>query len=144
MQAASVHLTPVTLELGGKCPTFIYGKVDFKAAAQRLVWAKFFNSGQSCVAPDYLLCSRATQDALVPAIIEALKKFYGEDPQTTPDLTRMVTLKHWNRVMEQLKSSKGKIVVGGESNQEEKYIGGWWRQSRSRFNNPVPTWDNNK
>uniref|UniRef100_A0A8C7ZTV9 Aldehyde dehydrogenase n=1 Tax=Oryzias sinensis TaxID=183150 RepID=A0A8C7ZTV9_9TELE len=66
VQAASVHLTPVTLELGGKCPCLIYGRINITAAARRLVWAKYFNAGQSCVAPDYLLCTKAVRDALVP------------------------------------------------------------------------------
>ncbi|XP_039979350.1 aldehyde dehydrogenase family 3 member B1 isoform X1 [Xiphias gladius] len=122
LQAASVHLTPVTLELGGKCPCFIYGRVNIAAAARRLVWAKFFNSGQSCVAPDYVLCSQATQDALLPALREALEDFYGKEPQTSPDLSRIVSPRHWTRLMELLKRSSGKVVLGGESDQEDKYI----------------------
>ncbi|GAA6228633.1 aldehyde dehydrogenase family 3 member B1-like isoform X1 [Lates japonicus] len=122
LQAASVHLTPVTLELGGKCPCFIYGQVNIAAAAHRLVWAKFFNAGQSCVAPDYVLCSPATKDVLVPALREALEDFYGKEPETCPDLSRIVSPRHWMRLMELLKRSSGKIVVGGESNQEDKYI----------------------
>ncbi|XP_018553863.1 aldehyde dehydrogenase family 3 member B1 [Lates calcarifer] len=122
LQAASVHLTPVTLELGGKCPCFIYGRVNIAAAAHRLVWAKFFNAGQSCVAPDYVLCSPATKDVLVPALREALEDFYGKEPETCPDLSRIVSPRHWMRLMELLKRSSGKIVVGGESNQEDKYI----------------------
>ncbi|XP_058510659.1 aldehyde dehydrogenase family 3 member B1 isoform X2 [Solea solea] len=122
LEAASVHLTPVTLELGGKCPCILFGHVNATAAARRLVWAKFFNSGQSCVAPDYVLCSKATRDALVPAILEVIKEFYGEDPQTSPDLARIVSSAHWTRLMELLGKSKGRIIVGGESNQEDKYI----------------------
>ncbi|XP_029997441.1 aldehyde dehydrogenase family 3 member B1 [Sphaeramia orbicularis] len=122
LQAASVHLTPVTLELGGKCPGFIYGHVNIVAAARRLVWAKFFNAGQSCVAPDYLLCTRATQDTLVPALRQALEDFYGTNPQTCPDLSRIVSPRHWTRLMNLLGRSKGKVVVGGESNEEDKYI----------------------
>ncbi|XP_077391794.1 aldehyde dehydrogenase family 3 member B1 isoform X2 [Festucalex cinctus] len=83
LQAASVHLTPVTLELGGKCPCLIYGNVTIGAVARRLVWAKFFNGGQSCAAPDY---------------------------------------QHWTRLTELLKESNGKVVVGGESDQQDKYI----------------------
>ncbi|XP_054464294.1 aldehyde dehydrogenase family 3 member B1 [Anoplopoma fimbria] len=122
LQAASVHLTPVTLELGGKCPCFIYGRVNIAAAARRLVWSKYFNAGQSCVAPDYVLCSPATRDALLPALRETLEEFYGKEPQTSPDLSRIVSPKHWTRLMELLKRSAGKVVVGGESDQEDKYI----------------------
>lgn len=123
LQAASVHLTPVTLELGGKCPCIIFGRVSITAAARRLVWAKFFNAGQSCVAPDYVLCSPATRDALVPALRQALDEFYTKEPQSCPDFSRIVSPRHWTRLMELLKKSSGKIVVGGESDQEDKYIG---------------------
>lgn len=122
LQAASVHLTPVTLELGGKCPCIIYGRVSMADAARRLVWAKFFNAGQSCVAPDYVLCSPAARDALVPALQEALEDFYGKEPQTCPDLSRIVSPRHWTRLMELLGKSSGKVVIGGQSNQEDKYI----------------------
>ncbi|XP_035510267.1 aldehyde dehydrogenase family 3 member B1 [Morone saxatilis] len=122
LQAASVHLTPVTLELGGKCPCFIYGRVNIEVAARRLAWAKFFNAGQSCVAPDYVLCSPAARDALLPALREALEDFYSKEPQTCPDLSRIVSPRHWTRLMDLLGRSSGKVVVGGESNQEDKYI----------------------
>lgn len=122
LQAASVHLTPVTLELGGKCPCILYGRLNITGAARRLVWAKFFNAGQSCVAPDYVLCSPATRDALVPAMRETLENFYTAEPQTCPDLSRIVSPRHWTRLMELLKKSSGKVVLGGESNEEDKYI----------------------
>lgn len=125
LQAASVHLTPVTLELGGKCPCMIFGRVNVEAAVHRLVWAKFFNAGQSCVAPDYVLCSPDTRDALLPALKETLKEFYTEDPQACPDFCRIVSPRHWSRLMDLLKRSNGKVVVGGESDQEDKYIGEW-------------------
>ena len=121
--AAAVHLTPVTLELGGKTPCLIYGGVNMETAARRLVWAKYFNSGQSCVAPDYVLCTPAVRDALLPKIHEILKEFYGADPQTSPDLSRIVSPRHWKHLMELLGRSKGKVVVGGEGNQEDRYIG---------------------
>lgn len=124
LQAASVHLTPVTLELGGKCPCFIYEGVNITAAARRLAWAKFFNAGQSCVAPDYVLCSEATRDALLSALREVLDNFYGKEPQKSPDMSRIVSQRHWTRLMDLLGKSNGKVVVGGESSEEDKYIGG--------------------
>ncbi|XP_008283961.1 aldehyde dehydrogenase family 3 member B1 [Stegastes partitus] len=122
LQAAAVHLTPVTLELGGKCPCFIHGQVNIQYAARRLVWAKFFNAGQSCVAPDYVLCSMATRDAILPAMRQALEEFYGKEPQKCPDFSRIVTPRHWSRLMDLLGKTSGKVVVGGESDQEDKYI----------------------
>ncbi|XP_060757307.1 aldehyde dehydrogenase family 3 member B1 [Neoarius graeffei] len=122
LQAAAVHLTPVTLELGGKCPCLIYGHVDVKAAAKRLVWAKFFNAGQSCVAPDYVLCTAEMRDALIPMIVEALESFYGPQIPKSPDYGRIVTDRHWNRLTELLKKSQGKVVIGGEGIKEDKYL----------------------
>lgn len=122
LQAASVHLTPVTLELGGKCPCIIYGRVSIAAVAHRLAWAKFFNAGQSCVAPDYVLCSPATRDALLSALCKVLEDFYSKEPQTCPDYSRIVSPRHWTRLIELLKRSKGKVAMGGQSDQEDKYI----------------------
>lgn len=124
LQAASVHLTPVTLELGGKSPCFIYGRVSVTDAARRLAWAKFFNMGQSCLAPDYVLCTEAFRDVLVPALKGILEDFYGKDPKSSPDMARIVSPRHWTRLMDLLKKSKGKVVLGGESDEADKYIGG--------------------
>ncbi|TSK87486.1 Aldehyde dehydrogenase family 3 member B1 [Bagarius yarrelli] len=122
LQAAAVHLTPVTLELGGKCPCLLYGRLDVKAAAKRLVWAKFFNAGQSCVAPDYVLCTAEMQEKLIPMIVEALEGFYGKQIEESPDYGRIVGDKHWNRLTDLLNKSQGKVVIGGESVKEDKYI----------------------
>ncbi|CAB1342221.1 unnamed protein product [Coregonus sp. 'balchen'] len=120
--AAAPHLTPVTLELGGKSPCFIYGRIDIQKAAKRLCWSKFFNTGQSCVAPDYLLCTAQTRDALLPALQETLQTFYGLDPGVSPDMGRIVTQRHWRRLVDMLGKSKGKVVIGGDSREEDRYI----------------------
>lgn len=122
LAAAAPHLTPVTLELGGKCPCFIYGRVSIIDAARRLVWAKFFNAGQSCVAPDYVLCSVQTRDALLPALKEVLLEFYGPEPQRCPDMSRIVSPRHWSRLARLLKESKGRVVLGGRSDEADKYM----------------------
>ncbi|XP_056143441.1 aldehyde dehydrogenase family 3 member B1 isoform X2 [Lampris incognitus] len=122
LQAAAIHLTPVTLELGGKCPCLISEEVDILAAAHRLAWAKFFNTGQSCVAPDYVLCSQATCDALLPALQQTLEDFYTKDPQKCPDLGRIISDRHWTRLTDLLQKSQGRVVLGGQSNQSEKYF----------------------
>ncbi|XP_077590838.1 aldehyde dehydrogenase family 3 member B1 isoform X2 [Stigmatopora nigra] len=122
LQAASVHLTPVTFELGGKCPCLVYGTVTIEAVAKRIVWAKFFNAGQSCVAPDYVVCSKKTRDSLLPALCATLKDFYGERPQDSPDLCRIVSQSHWTRLTDLLKKTNGTIVVGGEGDHEDKYL----------------------
>ncbi|XP_028842621.1 aldehyde dehydrogenase family 3 member B1 [Denticeps clupeoides] len=122
LQAAAVHLTPVTLELGGKCPCLLYGQLDIPAAAKRLAWAKYFNAGQSCVAPDYVLCSRQVRDVLLPALQQALHHFYGPQPQRSVDMGRIVTERHWSRLMDLLGRSGGRVAIGGESSREERYI----------------------
>ncbi|KAI1884483.1 hypothetical protein AGOR_G00226850 [Albula goreensis] len=122
LQAAAVHLTPVTLELGGKCPCLIYGKVDIKAAARRLAWAKFFNAGQSCVAPDYVLCTPQIQAALIPALRDALEGFYTAQPKQCPDMGRIVSDRHWDRLNNMLERSAGTVEIGGESTKQEKYM----------------------
>ncbi|XP_072561048.1 aldehyde dehydrogenase family 3 member B1 isoform X2 [Paramormyrops kingsleyae] len=122
LQAAAVHLTPVTLELGGKCPCLIYGDLDVQAAAKRLAWAKFFNVGQSCVAPDYVLCSQKMREALVPALRKTLETFYSSCPQKSPDMARLISQRHWARLCDMLQRSKGTVVIGGETAEEEKYI----------------------
>ncbi|XP_034568053.1 aldehyde dehydrogenase family 3 member B1 [Notolabrus celidotus] len=122
LQAAAVHLTPVTLELGGKCPCLITGRVNMAAAARRLVWAKFFNAGQSCIAPDHVICSEAIRDALLPEIRKSLEDFYGKEPEKCPDMGRIVSPRHWTRLMGMLRKTNGKIVHGGEGNEEDKYI----------------------
>ncbi|MFT7797896.1 aldehyde dehydrogenase family 3 member B1 isoform X1 [Arapaima gigas] len=122
LQAAAVHLTPVTLELGGKCPCLIYGNLDIKAAAKRLAWAKFFNAGQSCVAPDYVLCNREMREALVPALRQALEDFYSPRPRECADIGRIVSERHWTRLADLLQRSTGTVVIGGETDKEEKYI----------------------
>ncbi|XP_029945785.1 aldehyde dehydrogenase family 3 member B1 [Salarias fasciatus] len=122
LQAAAVHLTPVTLELGGKCPCFIHDQVDVAAAARRLAWSKFFNAGQSCVAPDFVLCSAATRDALLPALRDTLQEFYSQEPQKSPHLSRIVSPRHCTRLTELLEKTSGKVVIGGESDPEDKYI----------------------
>ncbi|MBN3311706.1 AL3B1 dehydrogenase, partial [Atractosteus spatula] len=128
LQAASEHLTPVTLELGGKSPCLIFGQVDVPAAAKRLAWAKFFNAGQSCVAPDYVLCTPQMKDALLPALRKALELFYSPQPQDSQDYGRIVTDRHWTRLTRLLRQSQGKVEIGGGSQQEERYIGKRWEE----------------
>ncbi len=120
MQAAAQHLTPVTLELGGKSPCFVDANIDVKKAAQRIVWGKFVNAGQTCVAPDYLLVDRRVKPALLEAIRTTIHEFYGDDPATSPDYGRMVNDRHFQRVAKLL--SSGTTLVGGETNASDRYI----------------------
>ncbi|KAM9321226.1 aldehyde dehydrogenase family 3 member B1 isoform 2-T2 [Gastrophryne carolinensis] len=120
MTAAAKHLTPVTLELGGKNPCYVHDDSDISNAARRLCWARYFNAGQTCVAPDYVLCSESVRDNLVAAMQGIIQEFYGEDPKQSPDLGRMVSAQHFQRVRSLM--TGGKIVVGGQTDEAEKYI----------------------
>ena len=119
-EAANKHLTPVTLELGGKSPVYIDETVNFEVACRRLLWGKLINAGQTCVAPDYLMCKKAVLDKLIPVLKMVLKEFYGEDPKTSPDFGRILNEKHFHRLLSMMKT--GDIVIGGEHDESIKYI----------------------
>ncbi|WP_437584498.1 aldehyde dehydrogenase family protein [Paramicrobacterium sp. CJ85] len=119
-KAASEHLTPATLELGGKSPAFIDDTVDLAAAARRLMWGKLMNAGQTCVAPDYVLASAETAAALVPHIRAAIAEFYGDDPAQSGDYGRMVSVRHTQRVSELLEGQTP--VIGGRVDVDARYV----------------------
>ncbi|MEV0980082.1 aldehyde dehydrogenase family protein [Streptomyces sp. NPDC049915] len=120
MRAAAEHLTPVTLELGGKSPAFVDAGADLDVVADRLVRGKFLNAGQTCVAPDYVLTDPATAAALGPALAAAVEKVYGADPRTAPHYSRIVNERHFDRLTALLDS--GRVVVGGDSDRDTKYL----------------------
>jgi acyl-CoA reductase-like NAD-dependent aldehyde dehydrogenase len=120
MEAAAKNLTPVTLELGGKSPCIVDSDISIENSAKRIVWGKFINAGQTCIAPDYLLVNRAVKSEFLTAVTETIRSFYGENPAESTDYCRIISERHFNRLAEFLKD--GKIVIGGETNAEEKYI----------------------
>ena len=120
-QAASKHLTPLTLELGGKSPVFIDDTCDIEIVAKRVIWAKFVNSGQTCIAPDYVLCVDSIQDRFIEACKKTMDVFYGENPEKSESLGRMINERHFNRV-KSLMLSGGRIVQGGKSDEKTKFI----------------------
>jgi len=120
MEAAAKHLTPVALELGGKSPCVIAADTDLTIAAERIVWGKFINAGQTCVAPDYVLVERARHDALLDALAATIARFFGPDPKTSPDLARIVTEKHAERLAGYLDG--GRIVTGGTVDTASRYV----------------------
>lgn len=122
MRAASCHLTPVTLELGGKSPALVEGSCDVTATARRLVWARFFNAGQSCVAPDYVLCSEETRHLLLPALRDCITQLYGTQPRESRDFGRIINQRHFKRIRDLLSKSQGRVEIGGETEEGERYI----------------------
>ncbi|NXM74222.1 AL3B1 dehydrogenase, partial [Serilophus lunatus] len=120
MTAAAKHLTPVTLELGGKNPCYVSDTCDVHNVARRVVWGRFFNAGQTCIAPDYLLCTLEMQEKLMPALREAITEFFGPNPQESPDFGRIVDDKQFRRVRALLCS--GRVAIGGQTDEAERYI----------------------
>ncbi|PIK42837.1 Fatty aldehyde dehydrogenase [Apostichopus japonicus] len=122
MRAAAENLTPVTLELGGKCPAYIDQTADVKAAGRRITWGKFMNAGQTCIAPDYILCDANLKDKLVSEIKNNLRSFYGDDIKASPDYGRIVNERHFDRIQGMLKQCEKKVVFGGSSDRSQRYI----------------------
>jgi aldehyde dehydrogenase (NAD+) len=120
MKAAAKYLTPVTLELGGKSPCIIDYDIHIEHTIRRIIWGKFANAGQTCIAPDYLLVNKKIKDKLLAGIQKCLKEFYGDNPAKSSDYARIISPKHFERLANFLKN--GKIIIGGESNPEERYI----------------------
>ncbi|MFF9624700.1 aldehyde dehydrogenase family protein [Streptomyces griseosporeus] len=120
MRAAAEHLTPVTLELGGKSPAFVDATADLDVVADRLVRGKFLNAGQTCVAPDYVLTDPQTAAALEPRLADAVKNVYGTDPQASGAYGRIVNERHFDRLTALLGS--GRVVVGGTGDRADKYL----------------------
>ncbi|HEX4007337.1 MAG TPA: aldehyde dehydrogenase family protein [Acidobacteriaceae bacterium] len=121
LEAAAQHLTPVTLELGGKCPCIVDRSANLKSSARRIVWGKLLNAGQVCVAPDYVLADETVAGRLLTHMGEAVKEFLGEQPRTSPDFARIVNQHHFRRLV-RLLDGGGEIVIGGEACEEELYL----------------------
>lgn len=111
MEAASKHLTPVTLELGGKSPCIVHEDANLKLAAKRIAWGKYINAGQTCVAPDYLCVHKRVKDEFLRLFKESISELFGIDPIQKGDFTRIVSERHMQRLMSFLKN--GTIYFGG-------------------------------
>ena len=119
MAAAAKHLTPVTLELGGKSPCIVDSDINIENTARRITWGKFLNAGQTCIAPDYLLVNTKIKQQLLDSIQKCIHEFYGE-PAASPDYARIINQKHFEQLVKFLKD--GEIIIGGEINAVEHYI----------------------
>ncbi len=120
MKAASEHLTPVTLELGGKSPAIVTKGASLKVTAKRIVWGKFINGGQTCVAPDYLMVDKSIKQPLIEEIKKQILEIHGEDPQKSEAFVRIINPRHFKRLTALL--NKNKIILGGETDEEDLYI----------------------
>ena len=118
--AAAKHLTPLTLELGGKSPAILDEDVDLRRAARRIAWGKFLNAGQTCIAPDYVLVPTAMKEDLLSGLAKNIENYFGENPVESPDFGRIINRYHFDRLTSYL--SDGQIVIGGQSVRDRLYI----------------------
>ncbi|UCZ54038.1 aldehyde dehydrogenase [Bacillus shivajii] len=120
MEAAAKHLTPVTLELGGKSPALIMKDANVKLAAKRIVWGKFINAGQTCVAPDYILVHEKHRRKLLKYLVHYIKKYYGENVTGNGKFPKIVSGKHVDRLANMLDEEK--VYYGGRFDREERFM----------------------
>ena len=122
-KAANENLTPCTLELGGKSPVYIDDNCNLETVVKRLLWGKMVNLGQTCVAPDYVLCSKNTQNKVLSLTKQVMKEWFGDKPINSPDLGRVISERHFDRLLSLMKNSTGTIVYGNERSQDpNKYL----------------------
>ncbi|HAF28256.1 MAG TPA: aldehyde dehydrogenase [Bacteroidales bacterium] len=119
-QAAAKNLTPVTLELGGKSPTFVFPDCNLKTTAKRIVWGKFLNGGQTCVAPDYILVHSDIKEKFLVEFKNQIVKILGENPKGSEAYVRIINKANFNRLVNLI--DKDKIFYGGETDEEKLYI----------------------
>lgn len=120
MSAAARHLTPVTLELGGKSPCLVCADAPLEITARRIAWGKFMNAGQTCVAPDFVLVDRKIREPLVEMLKRVVREFYGNDPQQSPNYGRIINRKHFDRLIRYL--DDGQIAGGGQHDEKDLYV----------------------
>ncbi|HCF04113.1 aldehyde dehydrogenase [Flavobacterium sp.] len=119
-KAAAQHLTPVTLELGGKNPCIVDETANLQIAAKRIVWGKFINAGQTCIAPDYILVHQKSKAQFIQYLKEEITHAYGHNPEISPDFARIINAKNWTRLVEMIESDK--VIFGGKFNSETNYL----------------------
>ncbi|SMP36071.1 aldehyde dehydrogenase (NAD+) [Flavobacterium hercynium] len=119
-KAAAENLTPVTLELGGKNPCIIDETANLKLAAKRIVWGKFINAGQTCIAPDYILIQKNMKINFIKFLMEEIINAYTKNTEKSPDFARIINTKNWLRLVSMIESEK--VIFGGQSDVNELYI----------------------
>ena len=122
MKAAAERLTPVTLELGGKSPAIVDHTANLEVAAKRIVWGKFVNAGQTCVAPDYLMVHHKVKDQFIKQLKKTIKEFYGNDVQKSPDYGRIINARQFDRLRQLIRHEGAHITLGGNMDESDLYI----------------------
>lgn len=119
-EAAAKNLTPVVLELGGKSPCFVDSSSDLDLVSRRIIWGKFVNSGQTCIAPDYVMCTPEVQEQLIKRLESNLDKFYGENKQKSESFGRIVNQRHFDRIAALI--AEAHVAIGGKMDKSDNYI----------------------
>lgn len=122
MKAASERLTPITLELGGKSPAIVDQTANLDLAAKRIAWGKLMNTGQTCVAPDYICVHESVKDEFMKKLKKTVRNFYGKDAQKSPDYGRIVSTQHFDRLSTIIDQEQSQIVYGGQRDRDDLYI----------------------
>ncbi|KAH7696765.1 Protein ALH-4 a, partial [Aphelenchoides avenae] len=123
MAAAAKHLTPVTLELGGKCPVFVESDADLDSTAKRIAQGKWFNNGQTCIAPDYVLTKASVKPKLVESLQKAAQELWGTEPKNNPLYSRVINQRHFDRLKSVLDNSKANVIYKpGELDRNDCFI----------------------
>ncbi|SCY11981.1 aldehyde dehydrogenase (NAD+) [Paenibacillus polysaccharolyticus] len=122
MEAAAKNLVPVTLELGGKSPVIVDEQADIQVAAERIIWGKLLNTGQTCIAPDYLLVHERVKQPLIDAMKAAIVTFFGTDIQHNKDYGRIVNKSHFKRLTALIERDRDQVIYGGTSDEEDRFI----------------------
>lgn len=122
MRAAADRLTPIVLELGGKSPAIVDQTANLQVAAKRIVWGKFTNNGQTCVAPDYVLVHSSVYKKFMKILKQTITAFYGENPQQSDDYGRIVHVRHFDKLNAILEAEAERITFGGTADREDLYI----------------------
>ncbi|AXF57082.1 aldehyde dehydrogenase [Salicibibacter kimchii] len=122
MEAASKNLTPFTLELGGKAPAVVHKDADLKKAAERIAWGKFINTGQTCIAPDYVMVHEKAKKRFMKLLQKKIDKFYGDDIQNNEDYGRIINEKHFDRLKDMLDADRDAVVYGGAHDRTDRFI----------------------
>lgn len=120
MRAAAEHLTPVTLELGGKSPCVVDKSTHLDVSVSRIAWCKWMNAGQTCVAPDYILVDESIKEVFIEKLQAKIAEFYGNEPQASEDYARIINNRHWSRIMGLLAGQN--VIFGGQGDEASRYI----------------------
>ena len=122
VRAAAERLTPIALELGGKSPVIVDQTANLEVAAKRIAWGKFNNTGQTCVAPDYVLVHESVAKKFSKLMKKTIREFFGQDPQQSPDYGRIINTRQFDRLQDLLDRERATVTFGGRTDREDLFM----------------------